>query len=143
MIMTINSPGNNFAQLSFDFTQHDLSSVKVLLVDDNKMNILIAGNLLKKWNAIVDTCERGLEAVKLSWQKNYNIILMDIEMPDIDGFEATRLIRQGNSQVPVIALSAHTYEEICDKMIICGMNDIVVKPLKDDQLISVVKKNMR
>jgi CheY-like chemotaxis protein len=142
MIMTVKTPGLDYAQLSFDFTSCDLSCARVLLVDDNKMNILVAASMLKKWNAIVDTCNRGEDAVQLAWRTNYTIILMDIEMPDIDGFEATRLIRLGNSRVPVIALSAHTYEEICDKMNTCGMNDMVSKPFKDEQLFSVVKKNI-
>lgn len=140
--MTINIPGFYNTQLSLNFQPHDLTSVKVLLVDDNKMNLILAGTILRKWNAIVDTCDKGTDAINLAKQDSYHIILMDIEMPDVDGYEATRQIRKVNSRIPVIALSAHSYEDVGEKMGACGMNDLVTKPIHCEQLWEVISKNL-
>lgn len=122
--------------------QHSLKGVRILLVEDNKINQMIAGKFLKRWDSLVDIAENGREALEKSLENKYDIILMDLQMPELDGYETSRLIRaradEYSLQIPIIALTASAYNEVKDGVMQSGMNDIINKPFIPDELNRIV-----
>jgi PAS domain S-box-containing protein len=109
---------------------------KILLVEDNEMNRLVAITILNNYGAIIDQSENGAEALEALRSKAYDLVLMDMQMPVMDGLEATRLIRkQLNSQLPIIALTANAIKGESNKCIAAGMNDYLAKPFDEEALI--------
>jgi CheY-like chemotaxis protein len=115
-----------------------LSHVKLLLVEDYKLNQMVVEEFLNIWNISVDIADNGKIAVEMADKKEYTIILMDLQMPIIDGYEATRLIRSlPNNKyktVPIIALTASAIQETITRVKFSGMNDYITKPFKPDVL---------
>jgi two-component system sensor histidine kinase/response regulator len=107
--------------------QH-LRGMKVLVVDDNKMNLLIASRFLKKWHADVDEALDGQLAVNMVKAKAYDLIIMDLQMPVMDGFEATAIIKTMQPYIPIIALTADAMPETYTKALAAGMSDYLTKP---------------
>eukprot|EP01037_Dinobryon_pediforme_P017726 gene17726-17941_t len=99
----------------------DLQGMRILVVDDNKMNLLIASKFLKKWEAEVDEAISGQLAIEMAGKTNYDLIIMDLQMPVMDGFEATAIIRERNQAIPIIALTADAMPETCNKAYSAGM----------------------
>ncbi|MBC7399238.1 MAG: PAS domain S-box protein [Mucilaginibacter sp.] len=106
----------------------NLHGMRVLIVDDNKMNLLIASRFLKKWQANVDEALNGQIAVDMVNEKVYDLIIMDLQMPVMDGFEATEAIKKKHPQLPVIALTADAMPETYTKALAAGMSDYLTKP---------------
>ncbi len=106
----------------------NLFGMNVLIVDDNKMNLLIASRFLKKWQANVDEALNGQLAVDMVSNKVYDLIIMDLQMPVMDGFEATRAIKKNNPEIPIIALTADAMPETYNKALEAGMSDYLTKP---------------
>jgi two-component system sensor histidine kinase/response regulator len=106
----------------------NLHGMSVLIVDDNKMNLLIASRFLKKWQANVDEALNGQIAVDMVNQKPYDLIIMDLQMPVMDGFEATVAIKKTHPQIPIIALTADAMPETYTKALATGMSDYLTKP---------------
>lgn len=119
----LNAIGN-----SDDYQEKDLSGFKVLLVEDNLINIKVADRILKRWNIDVDIAVNGLEAIEKFKENMYNLILMDLSMPVMDGYEATAIIRRTNSSIPIIALTASTSYLSLEKAIQIGVNEYITKP---------------
>ena len=119
-----------------------LDSVRILLVDDNRINQKVALRMLNHMGGKVDAVSNGIEAVQSVALVNYDIILMDVMMPEMDGLEATRVIRQTpTSHRPVIvALTANAMEEDREKCLEAGMDDYISKPVKVDELKEVLLK---
>ncbi|MFD0749530.1 PAS domain S-box protein [Mucilaginibacter calamicampi] len=115
-----------------------MDGMEVLIVDDNKMNLLIASKFLKRWQVNVDEAINGEQAVQIVAKKRYDLIIMDLQMPVMNGFEATQKIREFNTEVPIIALTADAMPETYDKAIACGMNDYLTKPFVPDAFFSMV-----
>lgn len=119
-------------------------NVKVLLVEDNKINQIVARSFLTNWGLHVDIAENGLEAVSRIESERYNIVLMDIQMPELDGYEATACIRKlgGDyyTKVPIIALTASAMLGMRDKVMEAGMNDFVTKPFVPEELNSKIQQ---
>ena len=113
---------------SDDYQEKDLSGFKVLLVEDNLINIKVADRILKRWNIDVDIAVNGLEAIEKFKENMYNLILMDLSMPVMDGYEATAIIRRTNSSIPIIALTASTSYLSLEKAIQIGVNEYITKP---------------
>lgn len=111
-------------------------SGSVLLVDDNNTNLTLGKMLLESIGIDVTAARNGREALEKVKAEAYDLILMDINMPDIDGFEATRLIRQlfDQESLPVVALTAYTTEEERAAGLASGMNDYIVKPIELNNL---------
>lgn len=84
----------------------DLKGLKILLVEDMEFNIMVAEKMLQNWNAVVEIAGNGKIALDKVRETNYDIILMDLQMPVMDGYTATRAIREFNTTTPVIALTA-------------------------------------
>jgi CheY-like chemotaxis protein len=110
----------------------DLHQVKVLLVEDNKINSMIASKIMKEWGIELDEAVNGKIGIELLKKNNYDIVLMDIQMPEMDGYEATKYIRtkmpEPLNAIPVLAMTAHASHTEKGKCIKCGMNDIISKP---------------
>ena len=126
---------NQIEEKMYSFEQQ-----KVLLCEDNRTNQVIASKVLKKMGLDVDVAGNGLEGIELYKKNNYDIILMDMQMPEMDGLEAARRIRLENEKIPIIALTANvTIEdnELCKK---AGMNAFLTKPLNSALLSSELNK---
>jgi signal transduction histidine kinase/CheY-like chemotaxis protein len=120
-------------------------SVRVLLVEDNRVNQIVASNFLKKWGIEVEYANHGKEAVEMIQDKSYQLVLMDLQMPEMDGYEATRRIRAMDhdayfKNVPIVALTASAMADIRGKVTDLGMNDFVSKPFQPEELQSVIGK---
>jgi two-component system sensor histidine kinase/response regulator len=120
---------------------NDLAGMRILLVDDNKMNLLIASKFLKKWQADPDEAISGLMAIEMASKINYDLIIMDLQMPGMDGFEATRIIKQTNPQIPVLALTADAMPETHNKAFAAGMCDYLTKPFVPNVLFEKVARH--
>jgi PAS domain S-box-containing protein len=113
------------------------SGLRVLLVEDNDINRLYAKTILKKWKCLTDVAENGLVAVEKLKNNLYDVVLMDIQMPVMDGYEATQAIRKMNSPastLPVIALTANATKIDVDRCLAAGMNDYLSKPFTPEDL---------
>lgn len=125
-----------------DITGANFAGKKILLTEDNEVNELIALNFLKKWGLEVEVAKNGKEAVVLAEKKHFDLILMDLQMPEMDGFEATRKIRSLGDyykKVPVIALTASAVLEVKQKAFEAGVSDFLMKPYNPDKLYQVLK----
>lgn len=105
-----------------------LAGKLILVAEDNQLNQKLAIRTLSGAGAIVDLAETGAEAVRMYVQKPYDCILMDIQMPEMDGLEATRIIREAGSGIPIIALTAGALKGDREKCLLAGMNDYITKP---------------
>jgi len=112
----------------------DLSGYTILLVEDNEINQDVALRWLEKTGVSIDLASDGLIAVRMAASKTYDLILMDIQMPNMNGFEATKRIRVTQPNIPIIALSAAVMASDIDKAIEMGMNDHIKKPLDEKVL---------
>jgi len=119
--------------------EHNFSGKKVLLVDDNLINIMVGKQILEKSKLIVDVANDGLAAVKKVKENEFDIILMDIQMPIMDGYTATKEIRKLNITTPILALSANVFMEIKDKIDDCGMNGFIFKPFTPEELLNQIE----
>ncbi len=111
---------------------------KVLVAEDYEVNRLLISEILKKFGIEPEFAFNGREAVEKSLKNNYDLIFMDILMPEMDGIEATKRIRQFNLDVPIVALTAHAMKNIKDEVLASGMNDYVVKPIKVEEIARVL-----
>ncbi len=119
---------------------HLLQGKKALLAEDNDINQLIAVELLKGYGLEVTTANNGLEAVHMAHNEPFDVILMDIQMPEMDGFEATKRIRENSNlaHIPIIAMTAHAMSGDAEKSLAAGMQDHVTKPIDPDVLYNTL-----
>lgn len=117
----------------------------ILLAEDNQINQLVAVEQLREWGFKVDVVETGTEVLKRLTTKRYDLILMDIHMPEMDGDEAARMIRQDSKydRLPIVALTANIIQEDHDRYMQLGMNDVLTKPIPPDTLMQVITKWIR
>ena len=120
----------------------DLSGIDILLVEDHPINQMLAIKVLEDWGFNVDLAENGLIALEKVGQKDYNLVLMDISMPEMDGYEATREIRSGkhckNSDLPIVAMTASALIGENQKCYKAGMNDYITKPFDPQNLLEKI-----
>nr|WP_068891597.1 ATP-binding protein [Pedobacter panaciterrae] len=123
-----------------------LTGKRVLLVDDNKMNILLVQTILKRWNMEYDSAYDGKEALELYKKKDYDIVLTDIQMPVMGGVELTHEIRYNGdfakSRIPILGITAHVMQENREAYLKAGMNDLVLKPFLEQELMDQMVKYM-
>ena len=116
----------------------NLSHLKALIVDDNKINIVILKKILEDAKINVDIALNGKEALEKVKTIHYNMVFMDIHMPEMDGFEATQLIRKFNTDLKIFGLSANVTSEAIAKAFDCGMNNYITKPFNKEQLYNLI-----
>jgi PAS domain S-box-containing protein len=118
----------------------DLSGRRILLVDDNDFNREIGLAQLEDTGATVDTAENGALAVAAVSQQAYDLVLMDIQMPVMDGYSAARILRKSWPDLPILALTAHAMVEEKDRVLAAGMNDILTKPVLPKLLYAALSR---
>ena len=120
--------------------------MKILLVEDNLMNQKVVMFNLKKLNLEIAPAVTGSEAIELFKNNQFSLVLMDIMLPEMDGYQITQAIREMEKQnnienpVPIIALTANTYDNDKEKCFNAGMNDYLSKPFTSKQLIDMIAK---
>ena len=117
-------------------------NLKILIVEDNKINQMVTKKLLDKSNHSCKIVENGFEAIKIVEKSEFDLILMDIHMPVLNGFEASKKIRELGILTPIIALTASDKNEILNEMAICGINDVLVKPFEIKDLQLIIEKHV-
>ena len=117
------------------------SNLKVLVVEDNILNQKLAGFMLKDWGYEFDICSNGKLATEKLRTHNYNIILMDVQMPEMNGYEATQFIRDNlKLTIPIIAMTAHALPDEKEKCLGFGMTDYISKPINEVDLKNIINK---
>ena len=144
---TERAPNNQKPVLVTRFTLSEARKrkIRILLVEDNVINQKLASRLIEKAGYRVEVTNNGKEALKALAQVPYDVVLMDVQMPEMDGLEATRIVRDPqsgvlNHQVPIIAMTAHAMagdQEIC---LAAGMNDYVSKPIQPQKFFEAIEK---
>ena len=115
---------------------------KALIVDDNRINQIVTQRILEKRKFHCEIANSGYEAIEKLKTENFDVVLMDVNMPGMDGMETTREIRKFNTDIPVIALTAVEIEEMREGILRSGMNDIIVKPYDTNQFFHTVYRNL-
>ncbi|MFM2225850.1 MAG: hypothetical protein RJA07_2052 [Bacteroidota bacterium] len=136
--MQLNETNISPTEIIVNAKNHSLDGAKVLLVEDNMFNQLIATKFLEKWNIKVDTAVNGKLALDKMKFNHYDIVLMDIQMPEMNGMEATKHIRASEDaltrNVPIIALTAAALDNDNNELAECGLTDYVSKPFNPNEL---------
>ncbi|MCT7606652.1 response regulator [Aliarcobacter butzleri] len=117
-----------------------ISSKKALVVEDNEINQLVTSKMLESIGFDIDIANDGLEAVDMVNKSHYDIVFMDLQMPNMDGFEATKRIREFNKKTPIVALSAAVMDKDKELTSLAGMNNHLAKPLIRSELESILKQ---
>lgn len=113
---------------------------RLLIAEDEVMNREIMVDLLNQMGLLVDVAEDGLEAIELAARNSYELILMDMQMPHLDGLGAARQLRQNGIRVPIIATTANAFAEDKALCFAAGMDDFVAKPVEPQALFATVLK---
>jgi len=129
------------SQKGVSLSKVGLEGIRILMAEDNKINQIVASKILKKWKVQLDIANDGLEAIEKMKVKDYDVVLMDIHMPNMDGYDATEAIRamegrKGNT--PIIALTASAFSTVAEKAKAIGMDDHLGKPFKPDELFDKI-----
>lgn len=122
----------------------DYSGYHFILVDDNKVNLLFLKRLLDKWNIDSDSVESGLLAIDLIRNKKYDLLFLDIQMPEMDGYEVSRFIRNelklSSADLPIVAITADVLTDQKQKMIEAGIDGLITKPFDPKDIKSYIEK---
>ena len=135
-----NSSDLNNDILYHDYKEEDLDGMRVLLVEDNLINVKVAEKILSHWNVKVDIALNGLLATQKFKSDKYDLILMDLAMPIMDGYEATSIIRKKDSSIPIIALTASASYGYLEKAVLIGIDEYVIKPFNPKELNLKLRK---
>ena len=122
----------------------DLGGMKILVAEDNNVNILVLTPLLKRWGAQYLVANDGEEAIALTQKEDFDVIIMDIQMPNVDGREAANTIRmlpdEHKRSIPIIAFTAEASVESKQELLLSGFNDCLTKPFQPEILYNTLKK---
>ena len=121
-----------------DLGNSELKGLRVLLAEDSADNRTLIECILGQRGAIIDSAENGLEAVKKALKEDYDLVLMDIQMPLYDGLQATKELREKGYQKPIVALTAHAMKEEREKTLSMGCNAHLTKPIEIPKLLNIV-----
>lgn len=120
---------------------------KILLVEDVQLNQLLASKKIESWGVQVDIAQNGKVAVEMVKNEMYDLVLMDIQMPEMDGLEATRHIRNlpdlKKANIPIVALTANVLKGDGERYLAAGMNGFLSKPFEDDKLFQIISVNLK
>lgn len=120
----------------------DFSGKNILVAEDVESNFLYINEVLKKVNANVTWSQDGVEAVEKFQDNHFDLVLMDIQLPRINGYQATREIKKQNPSVPVVAQSAYAFRDESNKMTEAGCDAFIAKPYTEEELLAIIEKNM-
>ncbi len=140
ILLTCNVKGTE-PQGSVDI--HSRYELEVLVAEDYDVNRMLIEELFEQYGIMVDFAENGREAVEKSGEKSYDVIFMDVNMPVMNGLEATELIRERDSEIPIIALTANALEGDRERFMAAGMSDYLSKPIDSNALDTVIKTYAR
>jgi CheY-like chemotaxis protein len=119
-------------------------SLRILLAEDNPANQKVALHFLDQRGHAVEIAQDGLQALEMIRQKGYDVVLMDVEMPETDGFEATSAIRAmpdpRQAKLPIVALTAHALKGDQERCLAAGMDGYLSKPISAEELIAMVER---
>lgn len=127
-------------QFETDAINEKFNNLKVLIVDDNKINQIVTSKTIENLNGISTIAENGFAAIEMIRLQEFDIVLMDINMPEIDGFDTTVAIRKFNKNIPIIAFTAFDKSEIQEKVQMSGISDVLNKPFIKAELVQLIKK---
>jgi signal transduction histidine kinase/CheY-like chemotaxis protein len=113
---------------------NSLEGIRVLLAEDNPINMLVAKRFLQKWKLIVDEAVNGLDAVEQYNKNHYDLLLIDLEMPEMDGIEVAAHIRQSNRDIPIVAFTAAVYDNMQADLMNKGFTEFIPKPFRPEDL---------
>ena len=119
-----------------------LRNVSILLVEDNPLNVLVAQTMLENNGARVEVATNGVEALERLDGTRHQLVLMDLHMPVMDGYEATVLLRKRGETLPIIALTASMPKEVESDAFAAGLDDVIVKPFSPDELYRVILQHV-
>jgi signal transduction histidine kinase/CheY-like chemotaxis protein len=126
--------------------EKSLKGTKILIAEDNQINVILAKQYMKLWDIECDVAENGKIALLLVQTNDYDMVLMDLQMPEMDGYETTRAIRELPGEkfkkLPIMALTASAMLDIKDKAFIVGMNDYISKPFNPAELYRKIADNL-
>ena len=130
----------NKNESSQSIKQHIINDAKILLVEDNEINQNAVSRILGLKGYNVTIADNGKIALEKLEQSYFDIILMDLHMPEMDGIEATKIIRNSSNQIPIIALTAHAIQGVVDECLQAGMNSYITKPIEYPRLFKEIEK---
>lgn len=138
-LISMEAPVGNTEEIEIDYSKH--KGKRILVVDDSKINLKVANNILKPYNFTIVDAESGYEALELAETQTFDLILMDIMMPKMNGVETLRRLKEIDGfDIPVVALTADAIEGQDEKYIQAGFNDYLSKPIDRYQLNRVLNK---
>lgn len=119
-----------------------IAGKRILVVDDNKINQLVTKKVLDEYNVITKVVDSGKRAISILKEESFDCVLMDLHMPDMDGYETTSLVREFNTEIAIIALTASSSEEVEQKISKYAMNGYIMKPFLTDDFITTIHKTI-
>ncbi len=148
--LSLNNKDGEFTEslLTVDFDRGKESDgdvgkkIKALVVDDNKINLMVTSKLLNDENFDCKTVDNGFDAIEMVKENNFDIVLMDVNMPNLNGVGATKKIREFNTEIPIIAFTAVDVTQLNEQMIRAGLNDYILKPFEKGQLLDKIYQHV-
>ena len=119
-----------------------LEPINVLLIEDNKINQVVTKKMIEVSNMSCTIVDDGFAALVALERESFDIVLMDINMPLINGFDTSRKIREKGITIPIIALTAFDKQEVAEQAISAGMNDVLMKPFESSMLFQVIQNQV-
>lgn len=121
---------------------NDLEGKRILLVEDNPINVMVAKKFLSRWDIEVDVAENGRESLEKTAINTYDLVLMDLQMPEMDGYTASEELRKRGFTIPILALTASVMLDVGDRVFKSGMNDFITKPFDPDDLYNKIRQHI-
>ncbi len=137
------SGSKNPNNIIYDIDYVALENMKILVVEDNKINQMITKKILEKNKMICSVSDNGTDAVTMVKDNHFDVILMDIHMPGISGIVATQKIREFNKEIPILALTAVSIDDNLDDFYKAGFNEIIPKPFKPEEFFEKIYRTLK
>lgn len=130
------------AEVAKNYDESVFENKKILLVEDNKINQMITQKMLENKKTICEIVENGEDAIEKARNNHYDLILMDVHLPGINGTDATKVIRTFNNKTPIIALTAISLNENREMLLSYGMNDVITKPFEPNNFYEIIAQKL-